>query len=180
VDVGSPIAPGWGVFGQASFAARLRRQRERLQLSLDDIARVTRIRRDLLEGLEAGDLSAWPNGLYARAWVRGYAEAVGLDGDEMVDEFCRLFPHGDRRVRETMQNLASILDVPPGFLDDQAVHEQTYGRRISDRERPLPPPSLRDRMGQAARIVTEARGMRDLPGRLAASWRVLRPSRDSF
>ena len=65
------------------------------------IARDTRIKRDLLEAFERNDLSEWPRGLYARAWMRAYATAVGLDAIDTVDEFCRLFPHGDRRMQST-------------------------------------------------------------------------------
>ena len=52
---------------------------------------------DLWLGLERNDFSNWPSGIFARAFVRDYAKAVGLDADEIVDEFCRLFPIGDRR-----------------------------------------------------------------------------------
>jgi len=29
--------------------------------------------------------------------VRSYAKAIGVDPESTVDEFCRCFPHGDRR-----------------------------------------------------------------------------------
>src|SRR5262245_26774248 len=130
---------------QEIFVARMRRQRERGGLSLDQITEATRIRRDLLEGLEQGDLSAWPRGLYARAWIRAYAEAIGVDSTEAVEEFCRLFPHGDRRAQPTMAELASIVDSPSRFRDDQALQGQLYGRRASDRLAPPPPMPFRDR-----------------------------------
>ena len=145
-------------------------------MTLDDIAASARIRRDMLEALERCDLAAWPKGLYARAWISAYAQAVGLDPAETVDEFCRLFPHGDRRAQATMNELAAILDVTPRFLDDEAIQQSMYGRRASDRVASLPPPAFRDRVARAARIVADIRRMKDLPARLAESWRVLRPS----
>ena len=68
------------------------------------------IRRQLLAAFERNDLSGWPRGLYARAWVRAYANVVGLDPSPTVDEFCRLFPQGDRRVGGTIQEMGAIAE----------------------------------------------------------------------
>lgn len=103
---------------QDSFVTRLRRHRERSRISLDDIATKTRIKRALLDALERNDLSEWPRGLYARAWVRAYAEAVGLDPADTVEEFCRLFPHGDRRAGTTLQAMAAIVAHASEYRDE--------------------------------------------------------------
>jgi cytoskeletal protein RodZ len=76
---------------QESFITRLRRHRERNRVSLDEIVSQTRIKREQLEAFERGDLEQWPRGIYARAWVRAYANVVGLDPIDTVDEFCKLF-----------------------------------------------------------------------------------------
>jgi hypothetical protein len=94
---------------QETFTTRLRRHRERARILLVDISRDTRVKLELLEGLERNDLSAWPRGLYARAYVRAYATAIGLDGDDAVNEFCRLFPHGDRRTEPIIREIAEIV-----------------------------------------------------------------------
>jgi hypothetical protein len=103
---------------QETFVTRLRRHRERNRISLDEIAADTRVKKELFEAFEANDLSAWPRGLYARAWVRTYACAVGLDPIDTVDEFCRLFPHGDRRGHATMEDIASIVATVGEFKDE--------------------------------------------------------------
>ena len=103
---------------QETFVTRLRRHRERNRISLEEIAAETRVKKDLFEALEKNDLSAWPRGLYARAWVRTYACAVGLDPIDTVDEFCRLFPHGDRRGHATMQDIADIVASVGEFKDE--------------------------------------------------------------
>ena len=103
---------------QDAFVTRLRRYRERSQISLDEIATMTRVKRELLEAFERNDLSEWPRGLYARAWVRAYASVVGLDPSDTVDEFCRLFPHGDRRLGGTMQEIASIVAHASEYRDE--------------------------------------------------------------
>lgn len=76
----------------SAFGPRLRRERERRQISLTSIADNTKISRSLLEALERDDVSRWPTGIFRRAFVRSYAEAIGLSGDEVVREFGERFP----------------------------------------------------------------------------------------
>jgi transcriptional regulator with XRE-family HTH domain len=72
--------------------AWLRRERERAGVSLETIATRTKVARTLLEALERNDVSRWPGGIFRRAFVRGYANAVGLDADYVVALFVRAFP----------------------------------------------------------------------------------------
>ena len=76
----------------ATFGPRLRQERERRQISLTSIAENTKISRSLLEALERDDLSRWPSGIFRRSFVRAYAQAIGLDADEIVKEFVERFP----------------------------------------------------------------------------------------
>ena len=103
---------------QEAFVTRLRRHRQRNRISLEAIAAETRVKAELLEALENNNLSEWPRGLYARAWIRAYASAVGLDPIDTVDEFCRLFPQGDRRGGSTIQEIASIVAAPSESRDE--------------------------------------------------------------
>jgi hypothetical protein len=121
---------------QEHFALRLRSHRQRSHMPLADIAAATRIKEVLLDGLEQNDLSGWPRGIYARAYVRAYATAIGLEGDETVDEFCRLFPHGDRRAAETIREIAGIIGAQSDWSDDFA--HQEGDRRRGDTPRPAP------------------------------------------
>ena len=106
---------------QDTFISRLRRQRQRAQVSIAQIAATTRVKEELLDGLERNDLSAWPRGLYARAYVRAYAAAIGLDAGDTVDEFCRLFPQGDRRAEPTMREMAAIVVSRSEWRDEVAA-----------------------------------------------------------
>lgn len=93
-----------------AFGPNLRRLRLRRGVSLTTIAEATKISTDLLAGLERNDFSRWPSGIYARAYVRQYAYAVGVDPDTTVDEFCRWFPQGDRRVHRLIREQAGIVN----------------------------------------------------------------------
>lgn len=71
---------------------RLRAARERRGASMRQIAEKTKIPVSALEALERNDISRLPGGIFSRAFVRSYAEAVGLDPDETIDDFAAQFP----------------------------------------------------------------------------------------
>jgi hypothetical protein len=75
-----------------SFGTRLRRQRERQQVTLVSIAERTKIQLSLLEELEHDAVVHWPSGIFRRAFVRAYAHAIGLQPDAVVHEFLALYP----------------------------------------------------------------------------------------
>lgn len=79
-----------------TFGRRLRDQRERRGITLDTIAASTKISVSLLAALERDDLSAWPSGIFRRAFVREYATAIGVSPEPIVAEFTRLFPDRGR------------------------------------------------------------------------------------
>jgi transcriptional regulator with XRE-family HTH domain len=70
---------------------RLKRHRERRGITLESIAQTTKISARLFAALERGDCSRWPVGLYGRAYIRGYAEAIGLNADETAEDFTAAF-----------------------------------------------------------------------------------------
>ena len=94
---------------QEAFGPNLRRIRVQRGISLDSIAEATKISPDLLVGLESNDLSRWPSGLYARAYIRAYAMHIGVDADAAVNDFCRWFPQGDRRAERIVREQAAIV-----------------------------------------------------------------------
>jgi hypothetical protein len=104
-----------------TFGPRLRAERERRGISLDTIASVTKVGVDLWEGLERNDFSRWPSGIFARAFVRDYARAIGLDSDEVVNEFCRLFPIGDRRASRLIQAQAQLLGHQLAYAESAGI-----------------------------------------------------------
>jgi transcriptional regulator with XRE-family HTH domain len=103
-----------------SFGPNLRRIRLQRGVALDAIARSTKVCVSLWEGFERNDLSRWPTGIYARSYVREYAEAIGEDAESLVDEFCRWFPEGDRRVVAPVHEHAQIVRHASHWRDELA------------------------------------------------------------
>ena len=80
---------------EESFGNRLRRERERRHIALSSISANSKINVAFLQGLERDDLSKWPSGIFRRAFIRAYAEGVGLDPDLVVREFLEHYPDQD-------------------------------------------------------------------------------------
>jgi transcriptional regulator with XRE-family HTH domain len=93
-----------------AFGPNLRRLRLKHGVSLTSIAESSKISTDLLSALERNDFSRWPSGIYARSYIRQYARAIGADVEATVDEFCRWFPQGERRVVKTITEHAGIVN----------------------------------------------------------------------
>jgi cytoskeletal protein RodZ len=124
-----------------SFGPRLRRERERRGISLDTIVTRTNVSLELWLGFESNDFSRWPTGIFARAFVRDYAKAVGLDPDEVVDDFCRLYPLGDRRLTPVIRAQAELIGHDTSVADDPRLMPDGVDRRSSDRLGNAPAPS---------------------------------------
>ena len=102
-----------------TLGAYLRAERERRDLPLRTISESTKVSLPLLEGLESDDISRWPGGIFRRAFVRSYAEAVGLDPDEVFQRFERQYrPVADTAPEWTRLSLPERSlpwRRPPGF-----------------------------------------------------------------
>nr|WP_255726492.1 helix-turn-helix domain-containing protein [Sporosarcina sp. ACRSM] len=63
---------------------RLKEARTAKGFTLDDLQSITKIQKRYLSGIENEDYSMMPGSFYVRAFIKQYAEAVGLDPDEML------------------------------------------------------------------------------------------------
>ena len=71
------------------FGEALRMAREELHLTLEEIFEKTRISIKHLKAIEAGDFPSVPQ-TYVRAFIREYAQLVGLDDDKIVATYNEL------------------------------------------------------------------------------------------
>ena len=65
---------------------KLKQAREAKRLTFEKVFEATRIRVPYLQALEADDLSAMPSPVQARGYLRNYAEYLGLNFDQLLDE----------------------------------------------------------------------------------------------
>jgi cytoskeleton protein RodZ len=89
VRLADPVGRGPGPLAadSATLGAHLRALREHKNLSLLQVAEATRVRRVYLEALERDDIAPLPSRPFAVGYVRTYAKALGLDGDQAVARF---------------------------------------------------------------------------------------------
>jgi len=64
---------------------RLRQARLNKNISIDELQQKTKIQKRYLEAIESGNFEALPGAYYVRTFIRQYAEAVGENGDFLVD-----------------------------------------------------------------------------------------------
>ncbi|MFC5532524.1 helix-turn-helix domain-containing protein [Cohnella yongneupensis] len=76
----------------SDLGALLRKAREQRGYSLDDIQEFTKIRKRYLEAIETGDYKVLPGSFYVRAFVKTYAETVGLDAEEVLRLYQKELP----------------------------------------------------------------------------------------
>ena len=98
---------------RASLATWLRAGRAERKLTLDDVARITKIQPRILEKLEAGCLEGLPAEVFVRGFVRSVARCVGLDEQEALERYgacagVAAVPAGARALVQTMSELAPV------------------------------------------------------------------------
>jgi cytoskeleton protein RodZ len=109
--------PGGGQIGPI-----LEKKRREKGLSLKEVEQATKIRTRYLEGLEREDPTSLPDPVYARGFLKTYANFLGLNGEQLSREF------RDHRAprREQQVNSHEVLQrgefdqplINPGGVDD--------------------------------------------------------------
>ncbi|WP_268531511.1 cell shape determination protein RodZ [Bacillus atrophaeus] len=92
---------------------RLKEAREEKAMSLDHLQAATKIQKRYLTALEEGNYDIIPGSFYVRAFIKQYAEAVGLDSDQLFEEFKKDIPntyHDD--VSEKLSGMKSQRELP--------------------------------------------------------------------
>lgn len=89
-----------GVLAVSELGQRLRETREQKQISLEDLQRTTKIQKRYLKAIEEGRFETLPGLFYARAFVKTYAEAVGIDHEQLFDEFKHELPNPQKEIED--------------------------------------------------------------------------------
>ncbi|MGE7870243.1 helix-turn-helix domain-containing protein [Bacillus paramycoides] len=107
---------------------KLKEAREAKGLSMDQLHEITKIQKRHLVAIEEGNYDVLPGAFYARAFIKQYADAVGLNGEELLVEYQSTIPQSENRevpqvstgqkTQETMQKSSSwpIADHMPKIL----------------------------------------------------------------
>jgi cytoskeleton protein RodZ len=74
-----------------AFGERLKREREKRKITLDDVAQATKISTRLLRAIEEEKFDQLPGGIFNKGFVRSYARHLGLDEDQAVADYTEAF-----------------------------------------------------------------------------------------
>lgn len=89
-------------------STRLKEARTAKGYSLDDLQEMTKIQKRYLAGIEEGNYSMMPGPFYVRAFIKQYADAVGLDSDELLESYKQEVPSSTtEEVRQSMTTTPS-------------------------------------------------------------------------
>lgn len=71
--------------------------------TLDDLQQMTKIQKRYLIAIEEGDFEIMPGNFYVRAFIKQYADIVGLDGDRLLGDHASVIPeiHGSSQVEDS-------------------------------------------------------------------------------
>lgn len=65
----------------------LRQQREAKAMSIEEVARATRVPMSSVERLESDQFDELPGEVFVRGFMKSYARAVGLDADDVLARY---------------------------------------------------------------------------------------------
>ena len=75
--------------------------------TLDDLQQTTKIQKRYLQAIEDGNTDILPGRFYARAFVKQYADIVGLDGEQLLED------HLKESAKDASEEFAENVAVPP-------------------------------------------------------------------
>ncbi|GGE46026.1 XRE family transcriptional regulator [Pullulanibacillus camelliae] len=85
----------------------LKEAREEKGLTLDDIQEATKIQKRYLVAIENGDYQLLPGQFYIRAFIKSYAETVGLDVQELFTQYASEVPNPAAAADSEIEKLPS-------------------------------------------------------------------------
>ena len=65
----------------------LKEARESIGVSIEEVAGDLKVRPNQIENIEAGNMKAFKDVLYVKGLVKEYSKYLGLNYDDMIDEF---------------------------------------------------------------------------------------------
>jgi cytoskeletal protein RodZ len=133
-----------------SLGQQLKSRREAQGIRLEEIAAATKIGKRFLEALEADDFDSLPGDVFAKGFVRAFAQHIGAEPEEMVDAWER---------QRSGESDATVAD------DDKVIREMS---RLLDH-----PEDRAEPAGRRATLIWLAVGAAIVAG---AAWLVVPPT----
>ena len=101
----------------------LRQERERQNLSIEDIEQGTSIRALYIEAIENGEYDKLPGNVYTKGFIKNYAKFLELDADAMVKEF--------------MADIAELSATPQTPATEETPEKKPEPKPVKQEKKPL-------------------------------------------
>jgi len=121
---------------------KLKQAREAQKLTLEKASEATRIRAPYLQALETDDLSAMPSPVQARGFLRNYAEHLGLNIEQLLDEMRAEQKPADEIIGPADSANQVATQTPEFFLPQSATLLSTLEPDSASQAEPQPEPAL--------------------------------------
>lgn len=135
---------------------RLRAAREDKHLSLEKVFEATRIRVQYLQALEDDDLSSMPSPVQARGYLRNYADFLGLNLDQLLEELRSEERTSDEIIgpEDSTVEAAPRPPVPPP-VEETTLPAQTEPDSVQEAESQSVPPLVKPKRRGRKRVEPE-------------------------
>ncbi|TYR82787.1 helix-turn-helix domain-containing protein [Priestia megaterium] len=101
---------------------RLRQERENKNLSLEDLQKLTKIQKRYLMGIEEGNYDVMPGKFYVRAFIKQYCEAVGLNADDIFEQYKADIPTTQTEdIPQQLSRVRSRKEIPQNAASSKAA-----------------------------------------------------------
>lgn len=131
------------------FGKSLRTAREAKGLSLSQVANMTHMLIQIVEGLEKEDFSQIVAPIYGRGFVKLYCEAVGLEPKPFIDEFMALYNNPKAKSPKSEPTPPAPTPAPPPPPSEMRATRGSRHRRFrpnsTSRQRRRRPPLVSPR-----------------------------------
>ncbi|MDD6431932.1 MAG: DUF4115 domain-containing protein [Lactobacillaceae bacterium] len=108
---------------------KLQKARQAKGYTLDDLQQITKIQKRYLIAIEDEKFDELPGDFYVRAFVKQYADTVGLDGDDLLKEYEDDLPKA--KTAEYSDHIAQA-------VESRASQRKTIGNQVSKSRRYVP------------------------------------------
>jgi cytoskeleton protein RodZ len=85
-----------------AFGNKFRQAREKKQLSYEDVSKVTKIGSRMLRAIEEENFDLLPGGVFNKGFIRSYAQHLGLDPEEAVNEYLATVREAQLELQQAM------------------------------------------------------------------------------
>lgn len=109
---------------------KLRAARIAKGYTLDDLQKITKIQKRYLIAIEEGNFDALPGNFYVRAFIKQYADSVGLDGSKLLQQYEDALPSLTPQEKVHQENQQPISREQKNTSHSWWVHNRRYMPQI--------------------------------------------------